>query len=191
MGFWKNLVISHPSLAWHLNEMRFPPSERQTTQAVSMDLIDIIVALDGEDRASNFVRCPYLDGTMTVIFNDPARPSDFYIYSAPGNRRDARAYIQDRLRLLPDAPPKDYSADIAQIWSELTPAEGTLVETYLRSRGITSSPSPRRCASIRSCTIRRTAATGRAWLLPFAILRATYARSIGHSWPAMALVRRQ
>ena len=74
---------------------------------------------------------------MKIIFHDPRRPSQFHIYAVEGANKAADAHVREKLKVLPEAPPRDYSKIIRDIRGECVPARGTPVEKYLRSRGIT------------------------------------------------------
>jgi hypothetical protein len=120
MGYLDDLHITNPELYRKMRE----------GLPYDMALENIALLLDGEARGKHTVICPYGDKQLTVIFSDPNRPSKFYILYAPDDY--AKAYVQGKLAALPDGPRKDYSKQIAQIWGESLPAEGTLVERYLR-----------------------------------------------------------
>jgi putative DNA primase/helicase len=83
------------------------------------------------------------DRSMKVIFNEPSRPSKFYIYDAEGPLDAAIAHVRERLKDLRDAPARDYSREIRLIREGTVAAAGTMVEQYLRSRGITLPVPPR------------------------------------------------
>jgi putative DNA primase/helicase len=136
MGYWKNLLITNPELAWRISE-----------GTADGDLEEIAELLDGETSGLRWVLCPspgrpWNDRTMRIIFNDPRRPSHFFIYAVDGPLEVAQAHVRDKLGHLPDAPPRDHSKTIRSIWEETVPATGTMVEKYLRSRGITVPPPP-------------------------------------------------
>jgi hypothetical protein len=129
----QDLLISNPELAWKISE-----------GTADWDLEGIAELLDGETSGRRFVLCPspgrpWDDRSMKVVFDDPRRPSNFFIYDCEGAHDAAIAYVREKLKALPDAPPRDYSKIIRRIVDESVPGSskaGWLVEKYLRSRGI-------------------------------------------------------
>jgi hypothetical protein len=127
----QKLLITNPELAYKIS-----------AGTANWGLEEIAGRLDGVTSGLHRVLCPspgrpWDDRSMCVIFNNPGRPSSFYVYAVEGEHDVAEAYIRQRLKLLPDEPPADYSKLIREIWEETAPAPGTVVERYLRSRGIT------------------------------------------------------
>jgi Toprim domain-containing protein len=130
----QDLLITDPERAWRITE-----------GTADWDLEEIADLLDGETSGRRFVLCPspgrsWDDRSMKVIFDDPRRPSKFYIYDCEGPHDAAIAHVRERLRALPDAPPRDYSKSIRRIREDSvlgSSAAGWLVEKYLRSRAIT------------------------------------------------------
>ena len=105
------------------------------------DLNEIALALGGEVRGRAIVApspgMPDTDRSM-VIHVDPATPHNFFIYGCEGSLGKARDVVAKKLKLIaPSADAADErSAQALRIWQETVPATGTLVERYLRSRGI-------------------------------------------------------
>jgi hypothetical protein len=77
---------------------------------------------------------------------DPAQPHAFFIYDCAGDIDAARNKVEKLLNLkdVKRSSPVDRQPAALKIWSECVPGAGTLVEDYLRSRGITL-PVPDRC----------------------------------------------
>jgi hypothetical protein len=76
---------------------------------------------------------------MCVVFH---ADGSFFVYYCEGPEGRAYAHIRDALGIEPINPAEDLDRDIkiklaGKIWAETAPAPGTLVETYLRGRGIT------------------------------------------------------
>lgn len=116
-------------------------AERVRHPSAALD--DIALALGGEVRGRAVVMpspgMPTDDRSMVIYFN-VANLASFYIYGVDGSLSQARRHVLAKLKLV-EAPVKDASERTAKamaIWRATTPAAGTLVETYLRSRAITT-----------------------------------------------------
>lgn len=64
----------------------------------------------------------------------PNSAASFHIYDCLGSADEARLEICFALGIEPTT--QDHSAAVQQIWSETVPADGTLVEDYLKSRAL-------------------------------------------------------
>ena len=120
-----------------------------------------IAALLGGELDGKYVRCP-----------SPGRPADdrscyvridganaFFIYDCAGPETAAYAYVRKRLKRAPAAPRIDHGPFISRIMDATVPAQGTIVETYLRSRGITLPIPP----SLRFHSLLKHSETGSFW----------------------------
>jgi hypothetical protein len=130
-------------------------------------LEEIAEALRGEVRGRAVVApspgMPADDRSMVVYFN-AANPASFYVYGVEGGLARARRHVLAKLRLV-EMPVEDASERTEKamaIWREATPAAGTLVEIYLRSRAITA-PCRSRFAFTPGSGTGRAAARGRRW----------------------------
>ncbi|MGE3991155.1 DUF7146 domain-containing protein [Pseudorhodoplanes sp.] len=114
--------------------------QRERPQVEGLEAIAEIVGgtVDGV-----FVRIQ-TDKIDAAVKFDLSNVADFFIYAVnAGTRRQVQAYIRSRLKDAEldldaqDAQRREKNAERAQqIWNEALPATGTLVESYLRHRGI-------------------------------------------------------
>ncbi len=100
-----------------------------------------VAAALGGDVDANKVRCPSpgrgRKDRSCVIKIDHS--GGFFIYDCEGSAERAYATFSKKLKLI--APPrKDHTGLINEIWRRSFPARGTVVERYLRSRGINLLP---------------------------------------------------
>jgi hypothetical protein len=125
MGYWSERDIAR-SNGWDDDDDTFVGD------------LDAIAAMLGGEFDGKYVRCPSpghpADDRSCHVRIDG--PKQFFVYDCEGTQTAAYAMIRKRLELAP-APRRDYTDLIRSIRSESIPAPGTLVETYLRSRGIT------------------------------------------------------
>jgi hypothetical protein len=121
------------------------------------DLSEIAEKLGGEvgyfgDKAfDGFITCaapgePWSDRSMVIKIN-AHRPRDFFVYHCPENVSDrtAQAHIRELLNLPEQEPEEAVAEQIAraiEIWEAALPPEGTIVESYLRSRRLPLPPLP-------------------------------------------------
>ena len=103
----------------------------------SADLVRALAAerLGGEVRGIH-IECPSPgcapdDRSLTINFYSA---DNFRIYGCNCDYNTARKYVHEKLNI--PLIQRDYSRYITQIWSQTQPARGTVVEAYLRSRGI-------------------------------------------------------
>jgi hypothetical protein len=105
-------------------------------------LTEIAAALGGEVDG-RWVAAPSPDypaeDRSLVVRIDPARPDSFFIYAHEGGWSRARDHVREKLKLVTPvvAPAADRIAAAMRIWNNTTTATGTLIEVYLRARGIT------------------------------------------------------
>jgi hypothetical protein len=99
-------------------------------------LAPFAAALNGKIDDNGFI----VSADVTVRV-DPGAPDYFYIYGehAFASLSAAKKHVRERLALVaPVAPDDTVRREAAlRLWREARPAAGTLVEDYLRSRGIT------------------------------------------------------
>jgi hypothetical protein len=118
-------------------------------QQSSGDIADYAAALGGEviDKYKFTVACPGPgcppdDRSLVVRIYGPNR---FFIYDFDKGQYSyaaAKAHIIKRLGFEAEPPKSDNTGRAAEIRDATNPANGTLVETYLRSRAITLPPPP-------------------------------------------------
>jgi hypothetical protein len=104
-------------------------------------LDEIAAALGGEvDGRKVLAPSPGMpaDDRSMVIFVDPARPENFYIYACEGPWQKAKQLVAEKLKLVAPmaSASEERSAHALRIWGETVPGSGTPVERYLRSRSI-------------------------------------------------------
>jgi hypothetical protein len=78
-------------------------------------------------------------GAVTVTFSDPARPESFWVYGCGANLWKTKKLIRAKLNLPEESREEGWkrTEEAMRIWDDSVKAEGTLVEAYLRRRGIT------------------------------------------------------
>lgn len=108
---------------------------------------DLLRASDGHVEAAAEALGGDVVGRRTIACPSPGKPpSDRscvvliggrgpWIYAYTGSFAAAKAMVHAALEYV--APPAADPAKVGRIWDETIPSGGTLVETYLRSRGIT------------------------------------------------------
>jgi hypothetical protein len=158
MGFYSQLSMLLSDVHHYDDRLTYQQNiDKLTLQLLGLpdpdDAIEAIAdALGGEMAGRNWIKAPSpgrsADDRSLVVRVDPARPQDFFVYGESCGQRRAIEHVRATLDLLPAPPaadPADRIRAARQIWDETEPAIGTMVESYLRARGITC-PVP---ASIR------------------------------------------
>jgi hypothetical protein len=122
----------------------FAQRESRSYQPLVGSLAEIAAKLGGDAEGEDIVYCPAPgqppDDRSLVIKIDPRAPAHFFIYLNDGGNRAAYAMVREKLGLISEPSPLDNLDRLqaaAKIWESAIPAAGTIVETYLRSRGIT------------------------------------------------------
>jgi hypothetical protein len=114
---------------------------------------NLAAALNGEALEEHRILAPSPGKAATDRSLDVRvySPTNFFVYSYEGSFQAARAHVSAALNLNPweEDPVEAYRKSQAaeDLWSWTTPASGTPVEIYLRSRAITIPPPP----SLRFC----------------------------------------
>ncbi len=85
-------------------------------------------------------------GATTLTFSDPSRPEAFWVYGCPGNPWLVKKQILKKLGLPEMSREEGWmrTEDAVGLLEDTKPADGTLVEKYLRGRAITVPLRPRR-----------------------------------------------
>jgi putative DNA primase/helicase len=101
----------------------------------------IAALLGGDVDEKGRVCCPSIgEGAVDrscVIKIDPARPNEFYIYDCEGSKGANYAAIREKLKLVAPITGANSASFALKLWGETAPAAGTVVERYLRGRGLT------------------------------------------------------
>lgn len=127
-----------------MKAIAFAESERRSYQPILGSLAEIAEMLGGDAEGTDIVYCPAPgappDDRSLVVKIDPRAPAHFFVYLDNGGTRAAYAMVRQKLGLTGEPSPLDNLDRLraaAKIWENAVPAAGTIVETYLRSRGIT------------------------------------------------------
>jgi putative DNA primase/helicase len=101
--------------------------------------LETYAALLGGEVEGNYIRCPSPgrrpdDRSCFVRVDGPGR---FYVYSCEGSQAAAYAYLRQRLKLAPGPLSTDTGPFALRLLNQTVATPGTLVETYLRNRGLT------------------------------------------------------
>lgn len=128
MGYYQEVLINRAN-GW-------PDDPDDVISAA--DLAAYAARLKGEVDGI-FIRCRspgrrMADRSCHVRFDGK---DDFHIYDCAGDASKAAAMVGKALGIAPKNSRKDYTPYILELRHGSLPAAGTLVETYLRSRGIT------------------------------------------------------
>jgi hypothetical protein len=96
--------------------------------------------LGGEVADEGVIRCPSpgypADDRSCEVQINPDRPEQPFVYYCKGNIAAVKRDILNRLGIFSFQKPDGNAERARRIWDETKPAPGTLVERYLRGRGI-------------------------------------------------------
>lgn len=137
MGGMKDLRIDWENSGYRGRDV-YEFAKLRDSRRLDCDLESHAALLGGEVNG-DIILCPSPgspadDRSCSVRIDARGLP---YIYDCAGPLGAAYAHVRERLKLAPARPSADNSAFALRILSETVPAEGTLIETYFRSRALT------------------------------------------------------